>query len=86
MNQILIDRNDHVINLLEIKFYNETFSLTKAYVEQLRNKMSIFRKATKTKKQLFWVLLTTFGLEINQHSLGIIDKALTMDELFRQIE
>ena len=86
MNQILIDRNDHVINLLEIKFYNETFSLTKAYAEQLRNKMSIFRKAIKTKKQLFWVLLTIFGLEINQHSLGIIDKALTMDELFRQIK
>ena len=79
---LLIDRSDHTINLLELKFYKENFTLTKVYAEQLRTKMSIFRKATKTTKQLSWVLLTTFGMEANQHSLGLIQQALTMDDLF----
>lgn len=79
---LLIDRNDHVINLIEIKFYNEEFTLTKKYANELRSKMSVFRKASKTKKQLSWVLLTTFGLHANQHSLGLVQKALTLDDLF----
>ncbi len=79
---LLIDRNDHVINLIEIKFYNETFILTKSYAASLRAKMSIFRHKTKTKKYLNWVLLTTFGLTHNQHSLGLIENVLTLDDLF----
>lgn len=81
---LVIDRNDHVINLFEIKFYNEEFILTKDYADKLRKKMSVFRQATKTKKQLFYMLITTFGLKENQHSLGLIVKALTLDDLFVQ--
>ena len=79
---LLIDRNDHVINLVEIKFYNELFTLTKSYAHTLREKQSIFRSATQTKKQLNWVLLTTFGIIQNQHSLGLIQKTLSLDDLF----
>lgn len=80
---LLIDRNDQVINLFEIKFYTEPFTLTKAYADQLRSKMAIFRRSTQTRKQLFWVLLTTFGLNANQHSLGLITKTLTIEDLFK---
>ena len=31
-------------------------------------------------------LLTTFGLKPNEHSLGLIDKAMTMDVLFAEEE
>lgn len=79
---LLIDRNDHVINLLELKFYNSTFALTKSYAEQLRTKMATFRTHTHTKKQLSWVLLTTFGLKPNQYSTGLIQQTLTIDDLF----
>ena len=79
---LLIDRNDHIINLIEVKFYNESFTLTKNYAEDLRQKMSVFRSVTSTKKQLSWVLLTTFGLIHNQHSLGLIQNVLTLDDLF----
>lgn len=79
---LLIDRNDQVINLFEIKFYNEPFTITKAYAEKLRSRMGIFRESTKTRKQLFWVFISTFGLKDNAHSLGIISKSLTMDDLF----
>ena len=79
---LLIDRKDQTINLFEIKFYNEPFIMTKGYAETLRNKMGIFRHATKTRKQLFWVFLSTYGLNENAHSQSIIAKSLTMDDLF----
>ncbi len=81
---LLINRNDHVINLLELKFYNVDFTLTKSYAKTLRSKMESFREQTKTRKQLFWSLLTTFGLEENEHSLGLIDSVITMDALFAE--
>ncbi|MEZ4887817.1 MAG: ATP-binding protein [Chitinophagales bacterium] len=79
---LLIDRNDQVINLCEIKFYNTEFTLTKDYAAALRNKMGVFQASTKTNKQLFWTLITTFGLKHNQHSLGLIQNVLTVDDLF----
>ena len=49
---LLIDRNDHVITLFEIKFYNKEFSMTRDYTEKLRQKMWRFEEITKTKKQI----------------------------------
>ena len=83
---LLIDRNDHVINLCEIKFYNTDFTVTKAFAQELRTKMGVFQQDTKTRKQLFWTLLTTFGLNANEHSIGLIDQVLTMDILFQEEE
>jgi len=81
---LLIDRKDHVINLFEVKFYNEPYTITKDYAAKLREKTSIFRANTKTKKQLFWVFISTFGILENKHSGGIIAKSLTMDDLFEE--
>lgn len=82
---LVLDRNDHVINLFEIKFYSDNFLFTKAYADAIRQKQSIFKNASKTRKQIFWVFLTTFGLQSNQHSLGLIGDVLTMDILFEPI-
>ncbi len=79
---LLIDRNDHVINLFEIKFYNTTLTLTKTMADGLREKMRIFQETTKTNKQLFWGLITTFGLVPNQHSIGLIEQVIRMEDLF----
>ncbi|MFK7982860.1 MAG: ATP-binding protein [Saprospiraceae bacterium] len=79
---LLLDRNDQVINLCEIKFYNEAFTITKAYAKQLHNKRSIFQGVSKTKKHVFLTMITTFGLKENQYSQAI-DNSLTMDVLFR---
>ncbi|MGB0931795.1 MAG: AAA family ATPase, partial [Chitinophagales bacterium] len=57
---LVLDRNDHVINLFEIKFYSDQFTLTKAYAEAIRQKQTVFKNSSKTRKQIFWVLLTTF--------------------------
>lgn len=81
---LLIDRNDHVINLFEIKFYNVSFSIDKSYAKILRQKLGVFQETTKTPKQLFWTMITTFGLKHNEHSLGLIQQVLTLENLFEE--
>ncbi|MCO6487516.1 MAG: AAA family ATPase [Phaeodactylibacter sp.] len=79
---LLIDRMDNAVSICEIKFYNDEFSLSKEEADKLRKKRSIFREAARSRKQLFLVLVTTFGLLPNKHSLGLVDNVITMDELF----
>jgi len=81
---LLIDRNDQIINLFEIKFYNEEMQLSKTDAQILKEKMTIFQSVTKTKKHLFLSLITTFGIKANKYSIGLIDQVLTLDDLFRK--
>lgn len=79
---LVLDRKDHVVNLFEVKFYNESFTPDQAFANSLREKMAVFKASTQTRKQIFWTLITTFGLTHNQYSLGLVDTVLTMDALF----
>jgi uncharacterized protein len=79
---LLLDRNDNVINLCEMKFYKDKFSITKTDAEEFREKIRIFRTITQTNKQIFQNIFTTFGLIHNENSLGLIDKAFDMNILF----
>jgi uncharacterized protein len=79
---LLLDRNDHSINLFEIKFYNKPYTLTKEYAESLRQKMWRFQAITKTNKQINWVMINSFGLVKNQYSLGLIINEFRLEDLF----
>lgn len=79
---LLIDRNDKVINIIEIKFYNKEFTVSKEYAKQLQRKKWIFEEVSKTKKLTMLTLITTFGVKPNEHSLGAIEQVLTLDDLF----
>ncbi len=79
---LVIDRRDNCINLCEIKFYESQFKLEKRYAAALQQKKRIFKDETKTRKHLFITLITTSGLQSNEHSLGLIDQQLTLDNLF----
>lgn len=79
---LLIDRRDHVINFCEVKFTQEPFTLTKSYKKELENKLFTFKAETQTRKSVFPVLILTYGLKDNLHSLGFIQSTITMDDLF----
>jgi hypothetical protein len=68
--------------LCEVKFFNDELILTKIDADNLRRKKSVFRHVTGTKKQIFVVLITTFVLLKNKHSLGLVDNVLDMNALF----
>ena len=80
---LLIDRNDQTINVCEIKFHQNEFNMTKAYAEKLRHKIFILKEISKTKKQIFLTMISTFGITKNKHSLGLVDNDLTMEVLFQ---
>jgi uncharacterized protein len=79
---LIIDRNDRVINICEIKFSIDFFSITKAYSENLRNKLMAFRTETGTKKTLFLTMITTYGLKQNAHSQQLVNDSMDMSALF----
>jgi len=79
---LVINRRDNCINLCEIKFYEGAFTLDKKYAGALQKKKMIFKQETKTRKQLFITLVTSAGLQANEHSLGLIDQQLHLDHLF----
>ena len=79
---LLIDRRDRVINLFEIKFSSEPYTITKAYSEQLRQKIGVFKSETNTRKAVWLAMLTTFGLKKNEHSGSLVQHDLNMNCLF----
>lgn len=79
---MLIDRKDKCINLCEMKFYDSEFHITKDYAKQLRNKIARFREYTNTRKHVYLTLISTFGIEKNENSLGLIDQNIVLNDLF----
>ena len=78
---LLIDRNDHVINLCEIKFSTDEFAVDKEYDQSMRRKISTFVNATKTKKTIQTTMITTYGLKRNMYS-SVINSQVVLDDLF----
>lgn len=77
---LVIDRQDAVINLCEMK-YSKGDCLLDANDEQcIRDKNSNFSATTKTRKALRNTLITTFNVVKNTH-FGVFDNVLTLDDL-----
>jgi len=79
---LLIDRKDQVINICEMKFSINQFTIDKKYAASLRNKIGLLKSETQTKKAVFLTMVTTYGINKNEHSIGLVNNDLTMDCLF----
>lgn len=79
---LVIDRRDQVINICEMKFSINHFTIDKKYAEELRNKIAIFREQTGTRKAIHLTMITTFGLHRNEYANSFVQNDLTMDILF----
>ena len=62
---MIIDRADRVINVCEMKFCEDDFSINAAYDKNLRHKLSTFAEETKCRSSLHLTLVTTYGLKFN---------------------
>lgn len=79
---LIIDRNDQVINICEMKFSLSEFAIDAEYEQKLRNKKAIFIESTNTRKAVHLTMVTTYGLRQNSHS-GMIQSEITLDDLFK---
>jgi uncharacterized protein len=81
---MLIERADNVLNLCEIKFSNDIYTITKSEAENIRKKQFYLKTQLKRSKSIFPVMITTFGCEKNTHYLGLITNQLDLDSLFQK--
>jgi AAA+ ATPase superfamily predicted ATPase len=78
---LLIDRNDGIINLCEMKYSENEFVIDKKQDENLRNKRGAFISETKTRKAVHTTMITTYGVKRNEYWNNIQSEA-TMNDLF----
>lgn len=79
---LLIDRKDRTVNLCEMKFCEDIYSISAAEDMKIRNRISALRDASKFKtRSIQPTLVTTFGLEKGKHS-SLIQHTIILDDLF----
>ncbi len=79
---LLIDRSDHIVNLCEMKFYGEDFSVNKAYYQIMNQRQKQLAEQIGRNGVIHATLITTYGLKYNEYS-GIFQQIVTMDDLFK---
>lgn len=86
-NQIdlVIDRADRMINLCEIKFSKDLYSISNDYAEKLRERSTNFKTSTKTRKGILNTFITTYGVSKGQNG-SLIDREVKMNSLFDEVE
>ena len=77
---LVIDRNDRVINLCEMKYTKDEYVITKEYNDILRSRYAKFTDQTKTRKTVHTTMITTYGVKHNMY-WGNIQSEVKMDDL-----
>ena len=80
---LLIDRDDNIVNLCEMKFLKDKFTINKSYDEKLRSRTQMLIDRLPKRATVHLTLITSYGLKYNEYS-GEIQKLLTLDSLFTE--
>lgn len=80
---MLIERNDHVINACEIKYSSDAFTVDKAYYRELQSRQETLLKHISRRSAIYQTLISTYGLHRNEYA-GIFTQIVTLDDLFEQ--
>ncbi len=83
---LLFDRPDDTINLCEIKYCKEPYAIDKSYSKELLRKIDIYKKITKTEKQIFLSMITSCQLKKTMYSEEIITSHVSLNNLFKENE
>ena len=78
---LVIDRKDNVVNMCEIKFYSDEFTVNKDYHMILERRKRLLRDIIPQKSVVHNTLITTYGLKHNEY-YGDFVNVITLDELF----
>jgi len=78
---LVIDRDDRVINICEMKFCRNEFSVDSEYARKIQERIETTQQFTGQKRTVVSVLITTYGLKRNEYS-GRFQKVITMEDLF----
>ena len=80
---LVIDRDDGIVNLCEMKFAAKEYAITADDDASMRNKRTAFKRETKSRKAVHFTYVTSFGLGKNRYA-GEVQAEVTLDDLFRE--
>ncbi len=80
---MIINRNDNVINMCEMKFYSGDFTVDKSYHTTLINRQKLLSTLIPRKSVIHGTLITTYGVTYNEYS-GDFVKVITLKDLFKE--
>ena len=78
---LLIIRKDNVVNLCEMKFASDAYTIDKDEERKLRRRVETLKSTLSRKQTVHLTLVTTYGVAYGKHS-GIVQKQVVMDDLF----
>ena len=81
---LVIERADHIVNLCEMKFYGESFTVDKAYFQKINYREKMLTEKISRKDTVHSILVTTYGLTYNEYS-GVFQHVITLDDLFKEM-
>ncbi|MDY6322177.1 MAG: ATP-binding protein [Succinivibrio sp.] len=79
---LVIERDDHTINLCEMKYSDSPYVISKAYLNQFEARRDLFRESTRTKKALQLTVVSPYGIKPNAQAKKI-QGIVTLDDLFK---
>ncbi len=79
---LVFDRDDNCVNLCEIKYTEKPFVLTKEYAKIIMTKENVYKKQSRSKKQLFWTLITANDVSKSDLTKNIFSRFVTLKDLF----
>ena len=79
---LLISRKDNWINICEMKFYNNEYTIDRSEFKKLSEKINQFKQETQSKSTIVLTVISTFGVKNNEYAQDIVNDNLTADILF----
>ena len=78
---LLIDRSDGIIDVCEMKYAKDSYTITSEYAAELVRKRDVFQSVTGTKCAVHSIMITTDGVTRNEH-WGDIQAEIQLDDLY----
>ncbi|MCR5660214.1 MAG: ATP-binding protein [Bacteroidales bacterium] len=78
---MLIIRDDNIVNLCEMKFSGSFYAIDKEEEAKMLYRVELLKKSLAARQKVHLTLVTTFGLVNGKHS-GKVQKVVTCDDLF----
>lgn len=81
---LLIDRDDNIMNLCEMKCHSAPFTINRKYYLSLKNKIAELQRETGTGKNIFLSMVTSSGLRDNAYSRELVQNQVDLKGLFSE--
>lgn len=78
---MIIERSDRVIDICEMKFTDQPYSLTKVETEAIQNRIDIVKSIYKSRRTIDVILITNLKAKQNKYYTNLIYKNISLDNI-----